>query len=353
MKITFFVGEFNGGGAERVISILANFLVTKNYKVEILKYNNTENSYETDSRIRINSIEENTRTRNILKNVLWLHKYFENSTDIVVSFLAPFNMVAIIANTFNKTPIIVCDRNDPRYTPANKMLRYFRNILYRKADGIVLQTKNNKEYFDKQIQGKSIVIYNPVDLKEKSGMALKTKKEKLIVSVGRLEEQKNQIMLIDAFNEIYKKHRDYKLIIYGEGSNRKCLQDRIDSLHLNEVIILPGEKFNVLDKIKCAEMFVLTSDYEGMSNALIEAMCIGLPVISTNTSGSNELIDDGVNGYIIDLNDKNNLINRIEYLINNENIRSNLGKEASNLAFKIDKEIICNEWLEYITSFVK
>lgn len=347
MKITFFVGEFNGGGAERVISILVNKLVERDFNIEILKYHNTENAYKTDERIVIDSVEENTNSRkSIIKNIIWMHKHFKK-TDIVISFLAPFNIIAILANLGNKTPIIVSDRNDPNRVPNNKLIRTFRDLLYKKANKVVVQTNDNKKYFD-YLKDKCVVIPNPIDMNNYAGIGLKTSKENKIVSVGRLEKQKNQLLLIDAFNEIKDRYKEYKLYIYGEGSYRTELENRIKQLNLQNRVLLPGNSNKVFDDIKDSKLFVLSSNYEGMPNALAEAMCLGIPCISTNVSGVNELIQDGQNGYIINVNDEEALINRMETLLNSVKLSESISKKAIELNDKLNVDTICDMWCELI-----
>lgn len=351
MKILFFVGEFNEGGAERVISILANELVERGFDIEILKYHNTINFYKTNDLIKINSVEENTNTRkNIIKNILWLHKYFKNNTDIVISFLAPFNMVAIASNIGNKTPIIVADRNDPHTVPSNSIIRFFRNQLYKLANGIVLQTNDNKNYFSKTVQKKSRVIYNPINIKERSGIAIGSEKENIIVSVARLEKQKNQELLIRSFYSLKDEFKDYKLVIYGEGSYRKELEVLINNLGINDRVFLPGNTEDIINKIKKAKVFVLSSNYEGMSNSLIEAMYIGLPVISTKVSGANELINNNENGLLIDINNQNELISSLKEILLNKELRDKLAKNACNISYKLNVGNIVNEWVEFINT---
>lgn len=353
MKITFFVGEFNGGGAERVISILANKLVERDFDIEILKYHNTENLYETNPRIVINSVEENTNTRKLLTNIVWLKKHFKENTNIIISFLAPFNIIALLANTGNNTPIIVADRNDPRRVPSNSIIRFIRDLLYRFADGIALQTKDNKKYFSTAIQNKSIVISNPIDLKEKSGIALKTPKENTIVSVARLEEQKNQKMLIRSFYELKDEFNDYQLVIYGEGSYRNELQSLIDELEMSDRISLPGHKEDVIDRIVNSKLFVLCSNYEGMSNSLIEAMCLGLPVICTKVSGTSELIINNKNGLLIDINNQRQLTESIRKLLLDNELSNKLATNASKLNGELNSDVICDQWVEFINSIKK
>ena len=352
MRVLFFVGEFNGGGAERVISIIANELVERNFDVKILKYHNTENTYRTDERIKISSVEENTNTRsNTFKNLEWMAKYFKKNADVVISFLAPFNILALLANMGSNVLIIVADRNDPNFVPSSTFRRKLRDLLYRKADAVVVQTNKNAKYFD-YIKDKVHVIANPLTLNDNVGLALKTKKNKRIVSVGRLEAQKNQLMLINTFNTIHDEFNDYTLTIYGEGSYRKQLEDRIMQLNLNDCVFLPGNENDVFNAIKDAELFVLSSNYEGMPNALAEAMCLGLPCISTRVSGSDDLINDD-NGILIDIGSESQLIESMRKLLSDKDLADKYAKNACDLASKLDVSNITSIWEELIRKVIK
>lgn len=348
MKLLFFISSLEDGGAQRVVSILSNKFVERNFEVEVLKYYKGINLYPLDSKVKAKSVEENTNTSNVLRNLKFIRSEFKDC-DCILSFLAPFNMMAICANIFNKTPIIVADRNDPNKIPRNKFIRILRNILYKLADRIVVQTSKNQEYFKSNTE----VIYNPVVLNEYRGIALKTKKEKIIVSAARLEKQKNLEMLIDAFHIFHQNYDDYKLIIYGEGTYRETLKRKIEGLGMKDSILLPGVSNKLFDEISKAELFVLSSNYEGMPNALIEAMCLGLPCISTKVSGATDLIQDGVNGLLVDVGDTNDLTNKITKLIEDKEYAYKLANKAIEINDILDSNVICDKWLETINDVVK
>lgn len=353
MKIIFFTGEFTEGGAERVISILTNEFVRRGFDIEILKYLNTENFYSVNEIVKITSVIENTKTNNKLTNLKWMHNYFKNNADLVISFLASWNIMALLANAGNKVPIIVADRNDPYKIPSNPLIRKARDILYYKADYVVLQTLRNQRYFSKSIQNKSVVIPNPIDLGDKVGKALKTPKENVIVNVGRLKPQKNQKMLINSFKEVLNKYPDYKLVIYGEGDYRKELEKHIDNLDLKDKVILAGNQKDVLDKIMSAKLFVMSSDYEGMPNALIEAMCLGLPCISTKVSGTEELIEDGVNGLLVDTRNEDELTKAILKMLNEKKLQNVFGENSKKISKKLKVSCIVGEWTNIINKITR
>lgn len=346
-KTMFFVSSLDDGGAQRVISILASRMVQKGMDVEIVTYLDAPVLYPIHSEVKITCVQKETEKKSLISNLLWLRSYFKENAEIVLSFLAPFNMIALVATMGLRVPIVVADRNDPAKVPGNKVIRIARDILYVFADQVVVQTEANKAYF-KVLSKKTTVIYNPVDLKEYTGLALKSEKDKIIVSAGRLMPQKNQKMLIDAFSAIMKKFPEYQLVIYGEGSYREELESYVKALKLEERIFMPGSVTDLYDKMKSAELFVLSSDYEGMPNALIEAMCMGLPVISTKVSGATDLINHGKNGLLTEVGDKKEMENAMEQMLSDENLREQMAIEAVQLAEMLRTDEILKQWQEII-----
>lgn len=347
-KILLFDGTLQQGGAERVISILSRHMVDAGYNVEILLYYDREIFYEIHKDIRITCVERESGTKNILRNLLWMRKYLRENANIVISFLAPFNILALLAHLGLKSTIIVADRNDPRFVPGNKFLRFLRDTLYRFADGAVFQTSRNKAYFPKSVREKATVIFNPVAMDNYAGLALHTPKKKKIVSVGRLMPQKNQKMLLYAFARVSQVYPDYELFIYGEGPEHEALESLAQVLGIQAKVHLPGSVTDVFDQIADAKLFVLSSDYEGMPNALIEAMCLGLPCISTRVSGTEDLIDEGVNGEIVDVGDAEELANRIQELLAHEKTLQEYAENATKLNEKLDTEAIMRKWLDFL-----
>lgn len=349
-RYIFFIGTLRNGGAERVVSMLANQMAEQGMPVEILTFYDRPVFYDVSPKVMLTSVEKHQKGK--VKGFFWIRRYFRDNAKAVISFLAPFNMMSIPATFGTKVPIVVADRNDPTKVPSNFFVRKLRDFLYLFADGVVLQTEDNRAYFHKRIREKSAVIYNPVTMNDQIGIALDAAKEKIIVSAGRLTRQKNQEMLIRAFSEIVKKYPEYKLVIYGEGPDRETLQSLITSLNLQEQVILPGNVSDLHDRMKTAEMFVLSSDYEGMPNALIEAMCIGLPVISTFVSGTRELIDPEKNGILVNCADEGQLTEAMEDLILNPKKRSFFASENVKLAEKLKIDVITGKWLDVIREII-
>lgn len=349
MKIMFSDATLLHGGAERVISILANELVKMGHEVEIFLMYDKPIWYELDSKIKVYNDEEAIGKTNIIRHIIYRHTVFKKTdAEVIISFLAPVNMINIVSSFFCETRMIVADRNDPRFVPSNAIVRKVRDFLYRFANGVVVQNTDNKKYFSRAVQKKSTVIFNPIDLGEKRGQALRTEKKKRIVSVGRLIKQKNQIMLLEAFAEIHKDYPEYTLTIYGEGDYRDILEAKIKETGLEGFADLPGSKKDVFDLISDAELFVLPSDYEGMPNVLIEAMCLGLPVISTAVSGTSDLVEDGVNGRIVEVGNKEQLEKAMRELLSDESTRNEYAQKAVLVNDRLEVSGIMAQWQKFI-----
>ena len=350
-RYVFFIPTLNQGGGERVISLLSRKMAEDGLCVSILLYKDVEPFYEVDPRVRLIRVCRESGTTNILRNLLWMRRFFRNQADVVISFLAPYNILTLLSTLGGKQTVIVADRNDPRFVPSKGYIRKLRDFLYHFADGVIVQTKHNQDYFSHRIQKKSCIIYNPVDLKEDAGLALRSPKEKTIVSVARLMPQKNQELLLDAFGKIQATFPEYRLVIYGDGPHREVLEGKIRQMGLEDRVKLPGTFRNIHKMIASSELFVLSSNYEGMPNALIEAMCLGLPVISTKVSGATDLIRHGENGLLVDVGDVDGLAQAMQELLLDEKKRESFGRCATGLNEELKIEDITRQWLEAVEDY--
>jgi glycosyltransferase involved in cell wall biosynthesis len=359
MNIVFNLGSLEKGGAERVASNLCNYLIENN-EVSIITSIKSNNYYKLKEDIKLYNLDEGKPDKNLLKkNISRLKKmnYLirKIKPDIIVSFLPEPSYRILFLKIFNKNlKIIVSVRNDPKIEYKATINRLIMKILYPLADGFVFQTQEAKEYFSKKIQKKSAIIPNPIN-EEFICEPYNGEREKIIVTVGRLEEQKNHKMLIEAFSKLPKQFSEYRLIIYGEGSLRCKLEEQIKELNLTKRVLLPGQVDNIKEKIYKASLFVLPSNYEGMPNALMEAMSLGLPCISTDCpcGGAKFLIENQVNGILIKTKNMNEMKNTIEYMLKNEKERIRIGQNAIAIKEELSPRKINKNWEDFIVSNIK
>lgn len=363
MKILFNLGTLRKGGAERVVANLSNYLAENNNDVSIVISVEKQSYYKLNDNVKLYGLDKKKASNNFLiKNISRLkrlnHIVRAIKPDIIISFLPEPSYRVLALKLFNrKLKVIVSVRNDPKIEYKTKINRIVMKILYPLADGFVFQTKEAKEYFSKNIQQKSVIIPNPIDKKIIQRKVYTGKKEKKIVAVGRLVEQKNHELLINAFNIVKDQIPEYNLIIYGEGSLREKLQEQIERLNLKKRVFLPGNVDNIADKIENASLFVLSSNYEGMPNALMEAMALGLICISTDCpcGGPRFLIENNVNGYLINVGKEKELANKIKEII--VDTKQEKLEEVSNNARKkmlqMSEEKIGEIWFKYICSVTK
>lgn len=356
MNLFIVCGNLKAGGAERVVSILANKFQSLGHSISVITWYETDVFYKFDPNIMILQIPVASGKKGFAGQMKWFRNHVKNEKpDVVLSFLAPFNILTVFSLVGVKIPVLVAERNDPYFVSPkyNWFWKIIRNVAYKMADGILVQTNMSKSHFPKYLQSNATVIFNPVTFApEKIGMALRADKRKEIVSVTRLHEQKNVQMLIRSFADVHKMYPEYKLTVYGEGEMRPTLENLIKDIGLSECISLPGKKTNVHELIVGAEIFAMASNFEGMSNSLIEAMCLGLPCISTKVSGSTDLIKDHKNGILIDTQSQTQLEKALTELIESKHKRLLYGTEASKLYNLLNVDIISNQWLEYIMHYI-
>lgn len=354
-KIMFVMNQMTSGGAERVVSILANNMSDHNYNVSLVITFESDIHYFINDKVDIIKFDINKNSSQIGRNIIEIKKlistFNEEKPDVIISFIR--NVNCIIAAKIARVPIIISERNNPKYDPKSKVWRLARKLIYPLADGIVFQTEGAKSYFSKTIQNKSRIIRNPLE----SNMPIKnnfSESKKEIVTIGRLCNQKDQETLIRAFNEFHKIYNEYKLIIYGEGELRDQLNKLVESLDLSEFIEMPGSKRDIYEKIKDSDVFVLSSKYEGYPNSLIEAMAIGLPIISIDCEyGPDEIISNYENGILVQERDYKELAKELVKLISDSNLMERIGRNALKIRADLDKDIIVNQWIKYIFEVTK
>lgn len=347
IRIAFIIGGMGKGGAERVISILANHYAEMGVKVDIIMLLNNERAYKLNDNVELHFIRGkfNNRIKNIYVWITGINGYYKKyKPEVVISFIARINIITILALRGTDAKLIVSERNDPAQDGRSKIVDIMTRILYPKTESVVFQTRRAQTYFPERVVRNSVIIPNPINVHVS---AINTNAKK-IVAVGRLEKQKNHALLIRAFQKVKKLYPDYKLYIYGDGSLRNNLNALITELNLIGAVTLCGIVNNVHERISDAKMFVLPSNYEGLSNALLEAMQMGIPCISTRCAGSDDLIVDQVNGILINIGDENGLVNAMCHIINSDDFCSQIGKLAKQSSEVFKSEEVLKKWDDLI-----
>ena len=346
MKLTIFIGGLSGGGAERVVCNLANYLTEHGHVIEILTMSDEPASYELDKSIKRISLLYHTENYGFIYNsfirLMRLRKYMKVSDTEEYLVMLPVTIALLLSQKkTTKAPIIVSERCDPAHRP--KLFQIFLTHMMKKASGFVFQTEEAKEWYAQYLSNMDYkIIPNSVDISQLGVGCVDSEKRKSIVGVGRLTGQKRFDLLIKAFAKVHNLHKDYQLTIYGEGELRSELEEMICRLKLDDYVFLPGYINNVAEKLASASIFVLSSDFEGMPNALIEAMALGLPCIATDcpVNGPRSLIEDGVNGILINTGDEDLLVKAILCLIEDKYLAEKIGENAMKIRYVLSPEII-------------
>lgn len=347
-KITFVTGSMSRGGAERVISVLSNYLVDHGYDISIIMLLHSFNDYNLDKRIKIIDLSNDKKKIALYmpELILKLRRYLsKHDMGTLVCFMAQICLITGLAIKGKKIDMISCERIDPHHVHRNPAFEKVLNNIYSTSKHTVFQNTTERDYFPENIQNSSVIIPNPIQIH----CPASDDKKKKIVAVGRLTDQKNHKMLISAFSKICKADSEYTLDIYGDGPLKDELTALSESLGIKENVILHGSVLNVHDEICDAEIFVLSSDFEGLSNALLEAMMMGLPCISTNCAGSGDAIVDGESGLLVPVGDENAILGAMQKLIDDKELAGKLGKNAKERAEKLySVENVVNQWIDII-----
>jgi len=359
-KIVFYMGSLYKGGAERVATNLVEYFDSKGYEVTMVTKLKEPVEYSLPDGVDriladITKEEEKGRIQNLFLRIGKLRRIIkEINPDLVVSFIGKNNLMSIAATRGTGIPVVVSVRSNPAREIGSGLKKLLTFAMFMMAKGVVLQTTEAKEFFPKIIQKKAIVLQNsinPMFIRE----PYIGERRKEIVTVGRIDINKNQRMLIEAFAPIAEEFPEWNVALYGEGPDCDNLVKRVHELQLEEQILFKGVHDDIPQRIEDSSVFVLTSKQEGMPNALIEAMVLGLAVISTDCpcGGPRDLIQRGENGILIPVDDTRALTEALRQLIMDQELRERLGKNALRLKDRVLPAYVNAQWEEYLNSKVK
>ncbi len=344
------------GGAERVISILSNYLV-KDYDIFIITLVDSPSFYTLSPAVTLLHCENKSKpTKGFFeamqsnfktyKSILKILK--EEKINLCIGFMTSNNILATLAAKRFAIPVIICERNNPYLQSAStgSFWKILRRLVYPMADILTVQTERVKTFYTSFIKQKKLVtIPNPIN--PDFDRTIKAKKQNVILNVGRLESQKGQDILIRAFAEA--QIENWHLHIVGEGSLRAKLENLISELGLKEKVFLLGKRSKISEQYASCKIFAFSSRYEGFPNALLEAMYFGLPCVSTDCpTGPAEIIDNGVNGYLVPIDDTASLAHRLKLLAHDERLRGVIGDAAKIAVEPFQTTLVIEEWQNLI-----
>ena len=340
--VLIMVDSFYRAGAQRVAATLADGL-SEDYSVTIFCKKKDTLEYPVPKGVGmlylptfIGDKEEQARYEE--RYVKWIKMRLRIKASI--SMLFWMNDMNVRCRARDK--VICCERNNPSKKEPENMGRICS--IYEQADHVVFQSQKVRDLFPESVKSHSSIILNPTltEIKRKEPSRHR------IVNIGRLHPQKNQKMLIRAFNEFYRSHPGYELSIYGDGEERRNLEGLIHDLGLEDAVILHGNTDNVHEEAADAEMVVLSSDYEGLPNALLECMMMGMACISTACEGAVDVIDNNENGLLTEIGDEKALAEAMALLADDPALRKKLGDNAQKSSGRFRKDRIIAQWKQLI-----
>lgn len=352
-EIVFVTPNLTNNGIARVASELIGEWVKRNYKVIVVQllpymflgsYPMPEGVEYINFNLGTNKYMQMARG---VRNLIQVMKRYPNAT--IISFAYKAIYMVGVASLFTKNRVVLSERDEPYSTPKTKAGRRIRDWAFKHAaDVCVFQTSGARDYFPDVVRKKGVIIPNPINpsLPERyEGV-----REKKIVAAGRLSPQKNFSMLIRAFALLHKDFPEHRLVIYGRGDLEKELRDLAKTIGVGEYVDFPGFSDNIYqDILKCA-VYVSSSDYEGISNSMLEALAMGIPSVVTDcpAGGARMVIKNNVNGVLVPVGNEQAMSEGIKKVLSDQAFAESIGKEASKLRDEFPIEKIADRWLEVI-----
>lgn len=357
MKIAC-IGYLHGrGGAERQIVMLASALAQRGHQVHLIVLAENKADYAICEQVQVwdlSCLEEGPGHR-IVKRYQGLRQVLAKiQPDISIHYWLQSAYLAALMPKSVCGKLIYSERGDPGDREYAGLLGLVRKLAFRRCAGFVFQSEGARDYFGTNVARRSAVIHNPVAVPQDAYLAPCKTRQKRIVTAGRLQAQKNHALLIDAIAAIAGDFPDYTLEIYGDGTLKDGLQQQVRELGLTDRVHLMGSCPDIFDKLYPASLFVLSSDYEGMPNALMEAMALGLPCISTDCppGGPRTLIQNGHNGLLVPVGDEKALAGAMADILKDPQKAEAMGAAARQLRQTHNPKRIFDRWEAYLQTLV-
>lgn len=356
MRLALVISSLGPGGAERVLSLMANYWANHKHDIHLITISGKENDFYALNplvkRVALNASSESSGFLSALganrKRILLLRQALQTiQPDGILSFIDSTNVLTLLATKGLPIPVVISERIDPRFHTIGRAWEMLRRYTYPKCRMLVVQTESVQEWGRKVCpQERVCVIPNPVLPPEFSdtgdGLVLPTP---CILGMGRLHPQKGFDLLIRAFAGVATEYPEWSLVILGEGEERNNLLTLANELKVKTRVVLPGRTPFPANSLRQGKVFVLSSHYEGFPNALLEAMSCGLPVISTNCpSGPADIIRSEYEGVLVPPANVEAMSAALRRLLGSEPERLRLGAAAQNSVERFRIEAIMPMW---------
>lgn len=355
MKVLFYISTIGGGGAARVMVNVANGIAEKGHEVCFVTNFAAEHEYALHPGIcRFNLEKDENKSNVVMKNMTRIKALRrvlkQTGPDVSVAFMGENNFRLLIAAKGLPTKTVVSVRNDPAREYPSKLIKKMANVLYTHADGLVFQTEDARAAFPEKVRQKSRIIFNQVDesfFYENYGPG------EFLIACGRLNKQKNIPMLLKAFASVAPEHPDAELRIYGEGPLKDELIAMTKRLGIESAVRFMGFSGNMSEVYKQARLLLLSSDYEGLPNVMLEALASSVPVVSTDcpSGGPRMIIRNGENGYLVSVGDDREMADRMNEILSDTELYTGMRKNAYRTAAMFRPEQVLEEWTKMIVGF--
>jgi glycosyltransferase involved in cell wall biosynthesis len=352
-KINFFIFDITqGNGTERAVANLSNNFANNNYSVSIysiLSQSGSNTLFDLKSDIKIHHLGYRLKS-NIILNIFTYFKIFllfiklfsSKKSEYFIGTVHALNFILIGMSKFvcSSNKFIACEHIS--YKAISSYSIFFRKLVYKYLDAIVVLTNGDKNHYG-DLKPKVSVISNELSFYPNQ---LNTNKQKTILAVGRLEFQKGYLHMLEAVKPVFKLHQDWKLKIFGNGSQKETINNKILDNNLQNFIEILEPIKNIEDEYKNASIYLMTSEFEGLPMVLIEAKASGLPIVSWDCPyGPREVIEEN-DGFLTPFKNTNEITNALLQLIDNETLREEFSKNAKINSLKFSSEIVLKKWQE-------
>jgi GalNAc-alpha-(1->4)-GalNAc-alpha-(1->3)-diNAcBac-PP-undecaprenol alpha-1,4-N-acetyl-D-galactosaminyltransferase len=359
MRVTLVIYGLGSGGAERVMSILANYWASQSWEVTLILLVDPSKPafYPLDPRIQLKSLGIAKNSTNPLAAIYHSsgriatlrREIIASKPDAIVSFMNSVNVCSILASWNLGIPIIVSEHTYPGANDANRIWQSLMKWSYRHADLVTVLTQNAIPFYPASQGYRTIVMPNPVLTPAAVVGIDRLLPASSLIAVGRFDRRKGFDLLLRAFHQLQAKYPEWQLTILGEGSLRAELEELRSQLQLTDRVHLPGAVTNVREYLAQADLFVMSSRVEGFPMALCEAMACGLPVLATDClSGPRDIIEDGVNGLLVATEDVDALVAGLDSLMSDPALRQQLAQNAPKILDRFGLDRVMEMWTEAI-----